>query len=435
MDQLGEFFQLIESGKKEKPPTPKSLKKKEMKISLADLFAEAEAEKKRIKEQKEKEREEKKKITGEVSLDDLFSSLAEQKKRAKESEKKKKEQLEKLEREAKAFESFLFSDPIPTPKKEEVQDIKVETVTTVEEKKEEQKYVGELETRIKKLKTHTYKSIDRLMKSIAKKYEITPQVLHDDFKEKHGEIPDEWVKQFIEKEEEVQEEVDPNIQGALDVLDKLKRTDEEIEGEEDAEVRKLKREVEQLRKMVHEITRTAAAQGGGGEVRLEFLDDVDRDSAKVDGKVLQYDASAGIWTGGAGGEGSTRFADLSDVDLPETRRALIFEPSTSRVIGTDVGLSYSDLGVLSELAQALNSTFNDGDVLTYSSSEGKFIATSRASSGIRTTLVTLDDVDATGISTNDVLIFNGQDFEFTTPFEIVDRSDSVDDDTLDYGSF
>ena len=81
--------------------------------------------------------------------------------------------------------------------------------------------------------------------------------------------------------------------------------------------------------MVHEITRTAAAQGGGGEVRLEFLDDIDRDSAKVDGKVLQYDASAGIWTGGAGGSGgSTRFADLSDVELPETRKALIFDPSS-----------------------------------------------------------------------------------------------------------
>ena len=301
---------------------------------------------------KRKEREEKKKII-EVSLDDLFSSLAEQKKRAKESEKKKKEQLEKLEREAKAFESFLFSDPIPTPKKEEVQDIKVETVTTVEEKKEEQKYVGELETRIKKLKTHTYKSIDRLMKSIAKKYEITPQVLHDDFKEKHGEIPDEWVKQFIEKEEEVQEEVDPNIQGALDVLDKLKRTDEEIEGEEDAEVRKLKREVEQLRKMVHEITRTAAAQGGGGEVRLEFLDDVDRDSAKVDGKVLQYDASAGIWTGGAGGEGSTRFADLSDVDLrPEEHSS----SNHQRVVLLEQMLDCPILilGVLSELPALIN---------------------------------------------------------------------------------
>ena len=81
-----------------------------------------------------------------------------------------------------------------------------------------------------------------------------------------------------------------------------------------------------------------------------------------------------------------------------------------------------------------SSTFNDGDVLTTPLLKVSLCATSTLASGIRTTLVTLDDVDATGIS-NDVLIFNGQDFEFTTPFEIVDRSDSVDDDTLDYGSF
>ena len=47
-------------------------------------------------------------------------------------------------------------------------------------------------------------------------------------------------------------------------------------------------------------------QGGGGEVRLEFLDDVDRDSAKVDGKVLSYQASTGKFVGvtaGVGGGG------------------------------------------------------------------------------------------------------------------------------------
>ena len=97
-------------------------------------------------------------------------------------------------------------------------------------------------------------------------------------------------------------------------------------------------------------------------------------------------------------------------------------------------LSYSDLGALQDLAQALSGSFNDGDMLIYSSSQSRFIATSRTNVGVRTTLVTLDDV--VGIpSTNNVLIFNGDDFEFTTPFEIVDRSDGSDDDTLDYGSF
>ena len=36
---------------------------------------------------------------------------------------------------------------------------------------------------------------------------------------------------------------------------------------------------------------------GSGEVRLEFLDDVNRDSAKTDGTYLQYQASSGKWIG------------------------------------------------------------------------------------------------------------------------------------------
>ena len=36
---------------------------------------------------------------------------------------------------------------------------------------------------------------------------------------------------------------------------------------------------------------------GSGEVRLEFLDDVNRDSAKTDGTYLQYQASTGKWIG------------------------------------------------------------------------------------------------------------------------------------------
>lgn len=38
---------------------------------------------------------------------------------------------------------------------------------------------------------------------------------------------------------------------------------------------------------------------GGGETRLEFLDDVDRNSAKTDGYYLKYDASSGKWVGDA----------------------------------------------------------------------------------------------------------------------------------------
>ena len=61
--------------------------------------------------------------------------------------------------------------------------------------------------------------------------------------------------------------------------------------------------------LISRLQRQLGSLGGGGEVRLEFLDDVDRDSAKVDGKYLQYQASTGKFIGadasGGGGSGVT----------------------------------------------------------------------------------------------------------------------------------
>ena len=45
------------------------------------------------------------------------------------------------------------------------------------------------------------------------------------------------------------------------------------------------------------IGRIAATGPGGGEVRLEFLDDVDRPTAKLDGRYLKYDATLKKWVG------------------------------------------------------------------------------------------------------------------------------------------
>ena len=41
---------------------------------------------------------------------------------------------------------------------------------------------------------------------------------------------------------------------------------------------------------------------GGGEVRLEFMDDVDRNTAKVDGKFLKYQASTNKFVGADAGD-------------------------------------------------------------------------------------------------------------------------------------
>lgn len=41
---------------------------------------------------------------------------------------------------------------------------------------------------------YSYDAIDHMMKTIAKKYKITPKELHNLFVEKHGAVPDDWIK-------------------------------------------------------------------------------------------------------------------------------------------------------------------------------------------------------------------------------------------------
>jgi hypothetical protein len=60
---------------------------------------------------------------------------------------------------------------------------------------------------------------------------------------------------------------------------------------------------EHYRLFINRIQQQLASIGGGGETRLEFLDDIDRDSAKVNGRFLKYDAASGKWIGALGGGG------------------------------------------------------------------------------------------------------------------------------------
>jgi chromosome segregation ATPase len=57
------------------------------------------------------------------------------------------------------------------------------------------------------------------------------------------------------------------------------------------------------RNFINRIQQQLSSLGGGGEVRLEFLDDVDRTTAKVNGKFLKYDSVSGKWVGADGGGG------------------------------------------------------------------------------------------------------------------------------------
>lgn len=56
--------------------------------------------------------------------------------------------------------------------------------------------VIELENGLKKLDNTSYDSIDKLMRKIMKKHDLTAKQLHNAFVDTHGKIPDEWIKQI-----------------------------------------------------------------------------------------------------------------------------------------------------------------------------------------------------------------------------------------------
>ena len=69
------------------------------------------------------------------------------------------------------------------------------------------------------------------------------------------------------------------------------------------------------------IQQQLSTLGGGGETRLEFLDDVNRNSVKVDHKFLRYDAPSKKWIGAYAGEApfisSTTYVTSSSYTITE----------------------------------------------------------------------------------------------------------------------
>ena len=198
------------------------------------------------KAKKEKE-DEFRSLVGEVDIDSMFSQVKES---INEDKKKKK----KEEKQIKALESWLFTEAQLQEKTEEV------TKSPV---------IGVDETEYEKW-------------------------IEDEWDEE-----EEVTSEVVEETEE--EEVEDTVDHALKILETIKSKEEVRENLQDPEILKIRRELEYLKNLVN-------AQGGGGEVRLEFLDDVDRDSVKVDGKFLKYQASTGKFIGAdasGGGGGST----------------------------------------------------------------------------------------------------------------------------------
>ena len=95
------------------------------------------------------------------------------------------------------------------------------------------------------------------------------------------------------------------------------------------EISPLRQELDLFKKNIMEqvFRNTSAAVGnlsgaGSGEVRLEFLDDIDRDTAKVNNKFLKYQSSSGKWIGSDAAVPTT--VTVTDNESTNEHNAIVF---------------------------------------------------------------------------------------------------------------
>jgi len=135
-------------------------------------------------------------------------------------------------------------------------------------------------------------------------------------KEEPKEVRSVELKRITEEVEEVTEEPkDATPEEVHDLVShsaQLLSTLEDVNYKPDADneyiedVGRLAKRIEVMQNTLSELTSVGWGQAGmtygSGEVRLEFLDDVNRDSAKTDGYYLKYQSSTDKWVGSASTE-------------------------------------------------------------------------------------------------------------------------------------
>ena len=312
LTDLGDFFSLISGEKKKKEEEYKSLIG-----DLGSVLSELdEVAKTKVKKEKKKPKKQPQKIEEpKIDVNSLFDELASLKK--KEEEKRKKEK-----KEIKAFESWLFTEPT---------EVKEEVIETPEEPEEV--------------------VLEEEPAAIEESEESEQVVEQEEISEKVEEEP--------ELEEEPEEEENTTVSQVLEALKTIIK-DESIVEEKNNEIDSLKKEIKDLRNLLYQGLRDISAHGGGGEVRLEFLDDIDRDSAKINDKFLKYEAASNKWVGAAAAGGSVTQDLETTLHLGNTSNVGM---SVGVVTTTELMVT-GDAKVVGVLTVGSSSLTLDGDVNT-----------------------------------------------------------------------
>jgi hypothetical protein len=204
-----------------------------------------------VNSEKKKKKEEFRSIVGDLNLDSIFEEVSTIKKKNKIKKKKEEKTLQ-------IFENWLYSDEVKKQPIEEVQEIVEEVIEEVQE------------------------IVDNIVEEIS-------------------EEPKEESTLIEKSLGLLAEPSDTRVQNdLLTPLDQKFATLDDLQKHYNTFLTRIQQQLSTL--------------GGGGETRLEFLDDVDRNSAKTDNYFLKYDASINKWVGDpADGAGITSIVSISGV--------------------------------------------------------------------------------------------------------------------------
>jgi len=221
---------------------------------LSDFF-------KVVSEEKKQKKDEFDAIIGDFDMNSIFEKVTTLKKKTKIKKKKEEKTLE-------AFESWLYSDKVKTQPIGEIQEVVEDVIEEVQE------------------------IVDNITQDSKKESDYSPEIILFEGDE-NGNVS-------LQKSEENQSLIEKSL-GLLSEpsnvkiqRDPLTPLDQNFATLEDLQ--------NHYKLFLNRIQQQLSTLGGGGETRLEFLDDVNRDSVKSDHKFLRYDSPSGKWIGAYAGE-------------------------------------------------------------------------------------------------------------------------------------
>jgi len=244
------------------------------------------------------------------SLSDFFSALSEEK---VEQRKKLKERINAPESEL----STLFSQ-LQTALEETNKESQINAKDKLEE------FSNLLKSAVPSEKKEILNDVEetnKIVEVVAETFEELQSVEKEIIVKEEEPVTVETAT--VPKELEEQSELISEIISTLDDIETNDLVNEEID-----QITLIRKEFEKFKNHVQQhIANQGFGGAGSGEVRLEFLDDVQSSTAKVNGKFLKYSSSDSKWIG-ADVSGSSAISDL-DIDG-----------------GTDIGAALADADLI-----------------------------------------------------------------------------------------